>query len=97
MKNIKIISLLVLSISVPNISFAFRCGNDLVQKGNLKYQVSTKCGKPISKENIGHIDKEENGDRITVLKLEEWIYKKQSSHYRLLFEGSKLVEIETFR
>ncbi len=97
MKNLIIGAILSVLIILPSTSFAFRCGTDIAQIGDLKYEISLACGQPIAKEIIGYIDKEKNGDRITVLQIEEWIYKISMSNYRLVFEGNKLVEIERLR
>ena len=85
----------LLALLWPGVSFAFRCGTDLVSEGDWKYEVLQKCGQPVSQENIGYIDKRTRGNRITVLQVEEWIYKRSRTYYRLVFEGNELVEIET--
>ena len=80
---------------VPNVSHALRCGSDLVDVGDLKQEVLVKCGTPYSKEEIGYIDQETNGSRITVMKVEEWIILVSNEYYSLVFEGNKLVKIES--
>ncbi|MCW8963383.1 MAG: DUF2845 domain-containing protein [Gammaproteobacteria bacterium] len=82
-------------ITFPNISYALRCGNELANVGDLKHEVLLACGKPKSKEIIGYIDKEKDGDRIRVMKLEEWIIKINNFYYSLIFEGNKLIKIES--
>ncbi len=79
----------------PNTSFALRCGSQLASIGDLKHEVLLACGTPYSKEIIGYIDQEKNGDRIRVMKLEEWIIEESNRFYSLVFEGNKLVEIES--
>ena len=91
-------SLLLLCITLlmlPGTSFALRCGTQLAMPGDLKHKVLLVCGKPVSKEVIGYIDKEKNGDRIRVLKIEEWIIQTSGHYYSLVFEGNKLLKIET--
>lgn len=92
-------SILPLTLTVffilPATSFALRCGSDLVNLGDLKHEVLLACGEPSSKEVIGYIDQEKNGDRIRVLIIEEWIVEKTNQFYSLIFEGNKLVSIES--
>ena len=80
---------------LPNTSSALRCGSNLVDIGDLKHEVLLACGTPFSKEIIGYIDQERNGDRIRVMNIEEWIVEKGNSYYSLVFEGRKLTKIES--
>ncbi len=77
----------------PNISYALRCGTKLVNIGDSKQGVLLSCGQPESKEIIGYVDKEKDGDRIRVLKIEEWIIKSQNNYHSLVFEGNRLHKI----
>ncbi len=54
----KFATLLIIAafLTLPSFSFALRCGNDLVDIGDLKIQVQLACGEPFSKEPIGYID-----------------------------------------
>ena len=79
----------------PSASHALRCGSDLIDVGNLKHEVLVKCGTPISKEEIGYIDQKTEGTRITVMKIEEWIIEVSNQYYSLVFEGNRLVRIES--
>jgi hypothetical protein len=79
----------------PTCALSLRCGNDLVNNGDLKHEVLLACGTPYSTEIIGHIDQERNGDRITVMKIEEWIIRESGKDYSLVFEGNRLVKIES--
>ena len=79
----------------PNASHALRCGSDLVYVGDLKQEILLKCGTPISKEEIGYIDEEKDGNRIRVMKIEEWIIVVSKQYYSLVFEGNALVKIES--
>lgn len=66
--------------------------------GDLKNRVLLACGKPFSKEEIGHIDHVESKQRIRVMNIEEWIYEINHygsiSYYSLVFEGNTLKEIK---
>jgi hypothetical protein len=81
----------------PNASHALRCGSDLVDVGDLKQEILLKCGTPVSKEEIGYIDEEKDGNRIRVMKIEEWIIVVSKQYYSLVFEGNALVKIESVR
>ncbi len=80
-------------ISFSNVSYALRCGDELARVGDLKHEVLLACGEPKSKEIIGYIDKEKEGNRIRVMKIEEWIIKTTNYYYSLVFEGNKLIKI----
>lgn len=91
----KILCAAVILALLPAASaFALRCGLELAQAGDLKHQVRTACGEPVSHEVIGYIDEERNGDRIRVLQVEEWIIEQSGYYYRLLFEGNVLKSIQ---
>ena len=77
----------------PTTSFALRCGSDLANVGDLKHEVFLACGEPYSKEVIGYIDQERNGDRVRVMKIEEWILEVSGYYYSLVFEGNALKRI----
>ena len=81
-------------LAMPGLSHALRCGNDLANVGDLKQKVLLACGEPVSKEVIGYIDTEKEGDRIRVMKIEEWILYISDYYYSLVFEGNRLIKIE---
>lgn len=74
---------------------ALRCGSDLVNEGDLKFQVLQVCGEPLSREFIGFSESPARGSREFELLLEEWIYPINSFYYRLIFEGNRLIRIES--
>ena len=90
-----LLATVILFAIIPNSAFALRCGNELASIGDLKHEVKLACGTPISKEVIGFIDQEKEGDRIRVLKIEEWIVESSSRYYSLVFEGNTLVKVES--
>lgn len=94
MKKVVLMTILSL-LSLAGNAFALRCGNELAKEGDLKHEVRVACGEPLSREVIGYIDKERNGDRIRVLEIEEWIVEAQGYYYSLIFEGNVLVRIES--
>ena len=81
-------------LAIPGLSHALRCGDDLANVGDLKQKVLLACGEPVSKEVIGYIDTEKEGDRIRVMKIEEWILYISDYYYSLVFEGNRLIKIE---
>ncbi|GAB4171104.1 MAG: DUF2845 domain-containing protein [Geothermobacteraceae bacterium] len=86
------IAALALLISPAGAS-ALRCGSDLVDVGDLKHEVLTACGEPLSREVLGYIDRDRDGERIRVLKIEEWIIELDNRFVSLEFEGNILIRI----
>ena len=71
---------------------AFRCGSHLVNTGDKSFEVSQKCGDPISKETVGYTVK---GD-MREFEIKEWIYGPwNGQYYYLTFHGTTLVQIES--
>ena len=93
----KLILLLAITTTFifPDVSHALRCGSDLVDVGDLKQEILLKCGTPFSKEEIGYIDEVKDGNRIRVMKIEEWILVVSNQYFSLVFEGNALVKIES--
>jgi len=90
------LAFLILALIVNNV-FGFMIGNEIVSVGDLKHEVLLKCGEPESREVIGYIDRVVSGERIRVMKIEEWIVSVTSYgktyYYSLVFEGNELKEI----
>jgi hypothetical protein len=74
-------------------AWAFRCGGDLVQEGDYKFEVIDKCGNPDIEEHVGYLlDRRGNREREIV----QWIYGPYRGLYYILhFEGATLKRIET--
>ena len=72
---------------------AFRCGGDMVQEGDYKFEVLEKCGKPDLEEHVGYVlDRRGYREREIV----QWIYGPSRGLYTILhFEGATLKRIET--
>ncbi len=98
-KNALRMVVILLSLLTVNVANALHWGNDLASVGDLKFEVLTACGEPISREVIGYIDYVESEKRTRVMKIEEWVL--EVSHYQtiyyysLIFEGNKLIKTET--
>ena len=90
-----VLSAITIFLILPSSSFALRCGSNLANIGDLKHEVLIACGTPISKELIGYIDQEKEGDRIRVMNIEEWIVEESNRFYSLIFEGNELVKVES--
>ena len=81
------------SILLPGSAGAMRCGGNLVQEGDYKFEVLDKCGEPDLKELVGYVVNR-RGDR--EMKIELWIYgPRRGLYYVLHFEGATLKRIET--
>ena len=88
-------ALLTTLFSLP--AHALRCGTDIVDEGDLKFEVLQSCGEPISREAIGYVDSVQLNDRIRVMNIEEWIYQIRGNYQSLEFEGNRLVRITRIR
>lgn len=95
MRRAILLATMVAVLVLPAPSFALRCGSTLANIGDIKHEVFLACGEPFSKEVIGYIDQEKSGDRIRVMKIEEWIIEENGYYYSLIFEGNTLVNIES--
>ena len=82
------------SLFIPVQAFALRCGSELASIGDRKHEVRLACGEPLYQEVIGYIDQERTGERIRVMKIEEWIIEEAGYYYSLEFEGNILTCIE---
>lgn len=88
-------SLLLVGLLLPaSQAAALRCGSELIDVGDLKFQVQRACGEPLSRETIGTSERPGRGSRENVLLLEEWIIENRRYYYRLIFEGNRLIRIE---
>ena len=90
-KLLTICTILIVLFVTVNPSRALRCGTNLVNVGDLKFEVLNRCGEPLSKELLGF--KLTDGKR-REFKIEQWVYGPWNGfYYVLLFEGGVLVEI----
>ena len=96
MKNKCCVGILaILLVSTFDLASAFRCGSDLVALGDHSFQVSGKCGPPISKEVVGYTLSK---NRKRELKMEHWVYGPKAGVYHVLvFEGGILTKVFDFR
>lgn len=69
-----------------------RCGNRIIQVGDTKVEVKSKCGEPDHREVVSGADE---------AKREVWVYRMGTTTYArtLTFTGIRLtdIRIETFR
>lgn len=95
-------TLLVLALAVPGELPAFRCGNDLVQKGDRKIEVLKKCGEPASVdewEEIKNVRTFRFGfgfDNVVKVKVEEWTYNFGPNVFMQIyqFENGEVVDMK---
>jgi hypothetical protein len=91
--------LLILASNSVNAS-AFRCGADLVDTGETKFNVLKKCGEPAYKhswtEEVINTHSENKVSKV-FNNIEEWTYNPGSDSFvRVLrFRNSQLIDIET--
>jgi len=97
---LSVIFIFCFTLLITQNSFAFRCGGDLVSKGDSKISVSKKCGKPtwIDRwaEEIIDLPDTDFEHRITRIN-ERWVYNPGPTQFLriILFKGSEVVDIET--
>jgi len=88
-----LVSCLLLTAHTALAGSVFRCGNELIETGDRRFEVLQKCGEPVSKEVVGYTI---TRDKKRELKIEEWVYgPEHGQYYYLIFEGALLVEIES--
>lgn len=83
---------------------SFYCGSDLINRGDLKHQVQSRCGPPTTRETWSVEEREPYHDaagvrrhRVTRIPMEQWIYDFGAQRFVriLLFKAGVLVEIST--
>jgi hypothetical protein len=95
MKCLSSILVLLFLVTCATPAFALRCGSDLVQEGETKFEVLLKCGEPTSYEIIGYTVTSD-GER--ELKIEQLIYGPWAGYYYLIeIEGGRVEEIDSFK
>jgi|SRR5512134_430668 hypothetical protein len=85
---------------LPSISLAMRCGNNLVDVGDTKIEVLSKCGEPTLKEDIGEDTTIENDSRDRRKEwryVEQWTYNFGSTRfiYVITIKNGKVIDIST--
>ncbi|MFH1982372.1 MAG: DUF2845 domain-containing protein [Pseudomonadota bacterium] len=90
---------IIAAVGVAGAATILRCNNQLVQVGAEKFEVSQKCGEPLSKEVVGEISvKSANGKEKSTVSVEKWVYDLQPSFYDVLtFQGGRLKAMEWLR
>ena len=93
MANRYLLGFLLVLLMVPAAQASMRCGNTLVNEGELTVDVLRKCGEPDHCEVIPPSSPQGGG--VTV---EQWVYGPRNGVYRYLrFLDGKLVEIRVAR
>ena len=89
-----LISCLLLTVNTAFADRSFRCGGDLIERGDRRLKVLQACGEPVSKDVVGYTVR----GGVRELKIEEWVYGPKDGHYYYLtFIGGRLAEIESVR
>lgn len=96
---------LLLCVFGSSSAWAFRCGTDLVTKGDSRYEVLSKCGSPFLKEQWQELKTLERSkhhhSRIVTqaITIEEWAYNLGSAKFiqYLRFVDGRLVKVESGR
>lgn len=75
-------------------AFALRCGSDLVQEGETRFELLQKCGEPVAVEEIGYT-LNRAGDR--ELRVEQLIYGPWAGWYYVIeVVGGRVARIDSF-
>ena len=95
MQHILVLLLLAFGMTLAGPALALRCGSDLIDEGDTKFELISKCGEPVSSEFIGYT-LNNFGERELVV--EQLIYGPWSGVYYLIeIVGGKVDKIESFR
>lgn len=94
-----VLVMLMLGLSAPSYaSSTFRCNSKLVSLGADVYEVRSKCGEPMSEDNLGFKQVTNQYGHTHELRIEEWVHgPKGGMYYFLRFEGAVLVKISSRR
>lgn len=102
MRKCVLLLLVVLGLAAAGNLFAFRCGSELVEKGDRKIEVLKKCGEPASVdewEEIRPVPAFRHGlptGGLEKIKVEEWTYNFGPQRFLQIyrFENGEVVEME---
>ena len=92
--------LVCIAVIAANPALALRCGNNIVDVGDSKIEVLSKCGEPALKEEVGEdftreFDSRES--RKAKRYVEKWTYNFGSTRfiYVLTIRDGKVIDIST--
>ncbi|WP_417779945.1 DUF2845 domain-containing protein [Stutzerimonas xanthomarina] len=72
-----------------------RCGSNLISTGDRAFEVERKCGEPAQRDLVGYTL---GPNHRREMMREEWVYGPKNGIFSILiFEGNRLVRIETSR
>lgn len=103
----RVAAVVVLGLLACSPAFAFRCGNKLVSKGDLRTEVAAKCGEPTevsSQRSVyrrpviwSHGRPYYIGQDFIEIPVESWVYNLGPHKFmrRVIFEDGVVAEIET--
>lgn len=97
-----LVVILMLGLGAADNLFAFRCGSDLVEKGDRKIEVLRKCGEPASVDEWDEV-RRIPGSRYGLLRgdleqvrVEEWTYNFGPQRFLQIyrFENGRVTRME---
>lgn len=91
--------LLLLGLSAPALaSSTYRCNSQLVSLGADSHEVRSKCGEPVSEDELSFKRVINQYGHSHELRVTEWVYgPKGGMYYFLRFEGGNLAKISSSR
>lgn len=94
-RHILFVLVLIFSVMAAAPVLALRCGSDLIDEGDTKFELLKKCGEPTASEFVGY-KLNEFGQRELVI--EHLIYGPWSGvYYQIEVVGGEVEKIESFR
>lgn len=96
--RILVIALLLLAPWCVQASSTLRCDSGLVSLDDTTNEVSSKCGKPLSRDFLGYREVLDEYGFYNEVAVEEWSYGPRNGMYQFLrFQGNRLIKIESKR
>lgn len=86
------------NVALPTLASSLRCGSQLVNTGDHASEIYRKCGKPVSKADLGYREVIDSYRIRSEVKVEEWTYGPWNGmYYYLTFRGGRLFSIASKR
>ncbi len=88
--------LLAVVAVLPVHADSFRCGSDLITKGESAIRLKVKCGEPVARETLTRKEMDKRGVTHVIEYGERWTYNFGSSNFMQLVtvENGLVTEIE---
>jgi hypothetical protein len=86
------------SVVSPVLASSLRCGSQLINTEDHISEVYRKCGKPVSRADLGYREVVNSYRMRSEVKVEEWTYGPWNGmYYYLTFRGGRLFDITSKR